>query len=291
MCRSTPTIPTSGRAPSFVRRMSRRSSAMTLSSRPVRAHRARGLPNLGMMRGSSSPPAPQVSPRVSRSPTAPPPGSSTPSRGCSSRPSRIGLGDRVMAGLSVAFDASCEEMWLAWRHGACLVPAPRSLVRSGMDSVRGLWRTRSLSSPRCQRWWLLWPPDALDKVRLLILGGEACPPEIGHVWRRPSARSGTPTDHRDDCGGVRGAAGREPPVRIGPPSTAGTRRGRRVADDVAPGRPGSWHRRDRAGAALDPARAFGAYPSQSLAGSGHATRRPGPQRRGGLVFGGGLTTR
>ncbi|MDT7719506.1 MAG: hypothetical protein QOE94_517, partial [Mycobacterium sp.] len=40
-------------------------------------------------------------------------------------------GDRVLAGLSVAFDASCEEMWLAWRHGACLVPAPRSLVRSG----------------------------------------------------------------------------------------------------------------------------------------------------------------
>src|SRR3954471_8036071 len=44
----------------------------------------------------------------------------------------IGPGDRVLAGLSVAFDASCEEMWLAWRHGACLVPAPRSLVRSGM---------------------------------------------------------------------------------------------------------------------------------------------------------------
>ncbi len=45
----------------------------------------------------------------------------------------LGPGDRVLAGLSVAFDASCEEMWLAWRHGACLVPAPRSLVRSGMD--------------------------------------------------------------------------------------------------------------------------------------------------------------
>ena len=40
----------------------------------------------------------------------------------------IGHGDRVMAGLSVAFDASCEEMWLAWAHGACLVPAPRTLV-------------------------------------------------------------------------------------------------------------------------------------------------------------------
>ncbi len=45
----------------------------------------------------------------------------------------IGPDDRVLAGLSVAFDASCEEMWLAWRYGACLVPAPRSLVRSGMD--------------------------------------------------------------------------------------------------------------------------------------------------------------
>ena len=47
--------------------------------------------------------------------------------------SPIGPGDRVLAGLSVAFDASCEEMWLAWGHGACLVPAPRSLVRTGMD--------------------------------------------------------------------------------------------------------------------------------------------------------------
>src|SRR5690606_6965123 len=45
----------------------------------------------------------------------------------------IAPGDRVMAGLSVAFDASCEEMWLAWAYGACLVPAPRSLVRSGVD--------------------------------------------------------------------------------------------------------------------------------------------------------------
>ncbi|MGW7333066.1 AMP-binding protein, partial [Streptomyces sp. NPDC054840] len=49
----------------------------------------------------------------------------------------IGPGDRVMAGLSVAFDASCEEMWLAWRYGACLVPVPRSQVRSGADL--GAW--------------------------------------------------------------------------------------------------------------------------------------------------------
>ena len=34
----------------------------------------------------------------------------------------LGVGDRVMAGLSVAFDASCEEMWLAWRYGPAWSP-------------------------------------------------------------------------------------------------------------------------------------------------------------------------
>lgn len=48
-------------------------------------------------------------------------------------PQPLGPDDRVLAGLSVAFDASCEEMWAAWQHGGCLVPAPRSLVRSGVD--------------------------------------------------------------------------------------------------------------------------------------------------------------
>ena len=51
----------------------------------------------------------------------------------------LGPGDRVLAGLSVAFDASCEEMWLAWRYGGCLVPAPRALVRCRNDLGAG-WR-------------------------------------------------------------------------------------------------------------------------------------------------------
>ncbi|WP_307851817.1 Pls/PosA family non-ribosomal peptide synthetase [Williamsia sp. CHRR-6] len=91
----------------------------------------------------------------------------------------IGPGDRVLAGLSVAFDASCEEMWLAWRHGACLVPAPRSLVRSGMDL--GPWlvsRDISIVST-VPTLAALWPAEALEAVRLLIFGGEACPPELG----------------------------------------------------------------------------------------------------------------
>ena len=90
----------------------------------------------------------------------------------------IGPGDRVLAGLSVAFDASCEEMWLAWRHGACLVPAPRALVRSGVDlgpwlTARGITIVSTVPTLAS-----LWPAESLENVRLLIFGGEACPPDL-----------------------------------------------------------------------------------------------------------------
>ncbi|MCB0931981.1 MAG: amino acid adenylation domain-containing protein [Mycobacterium sp.] len=90
----------------------------------------------------------------------------------------IGPDDRVLAGLSVAFDASCEEMWLAWRNGACLVPAPRALVRSGMDL--GPWLvTRDVTIvSTVPTLAALWPAEALEAVRLLIFGGEACPPDL-----------------------------------------------------------------------------------------------------------------
>ncbi|WP_307867702.1 Pls/PosA family non-ribosomal peptide synthetase [Umezawaea beigongshangensis] len=90
----------------------------------------------------------------------------------------IGTEDRVLAGLSVAFDASCEEMWLAWRHGACLVPAPRSLVRTGADLGPWLVEQEVTVVSTVPTLAALWPADSLHDVRLLIFGGEACPPEL-----------------------------------------------------------------------------------------------------------------
>ncbi|MDT7678122.1 MAG: hypothetical protein QOD82_6024, partial [Pseudonocardiales bacterium] len=87
-------------------------------------------------------------------------------------------GDRVLAGLSVAFDASCEEMWLAWRHGACLVPAPRALVRTGVDLGPWLEAQRITIVSTVPTLAALWPTEALEDVRLLIFGGESCPPEL-----------------------------------------------------------------------------------------------------------------
>lgn len=127
-------------------------------------------------------------------------------------------GDRVLAGLSVAFDASCEEMWLAWRHGACLVPAPRALVRSGEDLGPWLLGHGITVVSTVPTLAALWPQDAIENVRLLIFGGEACPPELvarlvaegREVWNTYGPTEATVVA----CAALLDAEG---PVRIGLP--------------------------------------------------------------------------
>ena len=130
----------------------------------------------------------------------------------------LGPDDRVLAGLSVAFDASCEEMWLAWSSGACLVPAPRSLVRSGMDLGPWLVAQEITVVSTVPTLAALWPAEALDSVRLLVFGGEACPPELAErlavdgreVWNTYGPTEATVVA----CAARLGAEG---PVRIGLP--------------------------------------------------------------------------
>ncbi|WP_427008193.1 Pls/PosA family non-ribosomal peptide synthetase [Pseudarthrobacter sp. H2] len=130
----------------------------------------------------------------------------------------IGPQDRVLAGLSVAFDASCEEMWLAWRHGACLVPAPRALVRTGMDLGPWLISHGITVVSTVPTLAALWPAESLESVRLLIFGGEACPPELAErlavdgreVWNTYGPTEATVVA----CAAPLGGPG---PVRIGLP--------------------------------------------------------------------------
>ena len=209
----------------------------------------------------------------------------------------LGPGDRVLAGLSVAFDASCEEMWLAWRHGACLVPAPRSLVRSGMDLGPWLVSRDITVVSTVPTLASLWPAEALEAVRLLIFGGEACPPELGRTagGRRPRGVEHL-RPHRGDRGGLPGArsrrrAGQHRPAaarlgsgrrRQGRPAGR-LRRGRRAGDrrrrpGPLPG-PGEGRREVRAHA--DPGLGPG-LPQRRPGPAG--TRRavlPGPRRRSG----------
>jgi non-ribosomal peptide synthetase-like protein len=98
----------------------------------------------------------------------------------------VGVDDRVLAGLSLGFDASCEEIWLAWRNGATLVPAPRSIVRSGADLGPWLAARRVTVVSTVPTLAAMWDESTLTGVRLLILGGEACPE--GLAWRLAADR-------------------------------------------------------------------------------------------------------
>ena len=127
-------------------------------------------------------------------------------------------GDRVLAGLSVSFDASCEEMWLAWAHGACLVPAPRSVVRSGADLGPWLVERRITAVSTVPSLAAHWSTDTLERVRLLIFGGEACPEDLvrrllgpgREVWNTYGPTETTVIA----CGALLDG---QPPVRIGLP--------------------------------------------------------------------------
>jgi non-ribosomal peptide synthetase-like protein len=130
----------------------------------------------------------------------------------------LGPGDRVLAGLSVAFDASCEEMWLAWRYGACLMPAPRSLVKAGAELGRWLVEREVTVVSTVPTLAALWPPEALSRVRLLIFGGEACPPELVERLAAPGREVWNtygPTEATVVACGARLVSGQ--PVRIGLP--------------------------------------------------------------------------
>ena len=164
----------------------------------------------------------------------------------------LGPGDRVLAGLSVAFDASCEEMWLAWRHGACLVPAPRSLVRSGEDLAPWLVRQAITVVSTVPTLAAMWPTDSIENVRLLIFGGEACPPELADPPRRRRPRG---LEHvrpdRGDGRGVRGAARRRRAGAHRPAARRlGARRRRRRGRARRRGRDGRAHHRRRRPRAL-----------------------------------------
>jgi non-ribosomal peptide synthetase-like protein len=147
----------------------------------------------------------------------------------------VGPEDRVLAGLSVAFDASCEEMWLAWRNGACLVPAPRWLVRTGVDLGPWLVEQEITVVSTVPTLVALWPAEALLDVRLLILGGEACPPELAErlaqdgreVWNTYGPTEATVVA----CGARMTGDG---PVRIGLPLTGWELAVVDVAGDVVP---------------------------------------------------------
>ena len=94
---------------------------------------------------------------------------------------RLRSDDRVYQGFSIAFDASVEELWLAWCSGATLVGASSEMVHAGPDLPRVLTELR-ITVLSCVPTLLAMMEGELPTVRILIVGGEACSSDLIERW-------------------------------------------------------------------------------------------------------------
>jgi non-ribosomal peptide synthetase-like protein len=95
--------------------------------------------------------------------------------------------DRIYQGFSLAFDASLEELWMAFANGASLIACTSKDIRSGVGLIEFLTAHEVTVFSTVPT--LLATLEAnLPALRLLILGGEACTAQLIKPWGRDSLR-------------------------------------------------------------------------------------------------------
>lgn len=95
--------------------------------------------------------------------------------------------ERIYQGFSVAFDASVEEIWLAFSLGATLVVPPQEVSRSPGDAAEFI-RTRKITYFSTIPTFLSMIDQELPGVSTIVVGGEACSPELVNRWAQPWRR-------------------------------------------------------------------------------------------------------
>ncbi len=95
--------------------------------------------------------------------------------------------DHVAQGFSIAFDASLEELWLAWAAGAALVPVPEDTMKAP-DALPGFLSANRVTVFSTVPTLLSLLAATVPSLRLLILGGEVCPPELLAKWATRQCR-------------------------------------------------------------------------------------------------------
>lgn len=95
--------------------------------------------------------------------------------------------DKVLQGFSIAFDASIEEIWLAFLSGATLFPADKQVMYSGSDLSEFINREKITVLSTVPTLLSTMQPS-LPSLKLLILGGEACSHELLTLWHNNGLR-------------------------------------------------------------------------------------------------------
>jgi non-ribosomal peptide synthetase-like protein len=89
--------------------------------------------------------------------------------------------DRIYQGFSVAFDASVEEVWAAFSVGATLVVPPQHVAKSPNDAADFINSHNVTYFSTIPTFLSLISID-LPTVRILVVGGEPCTPQLVSRW-------------------------------------------------------------------------------------------------------------
>lgn len=95
--------------------------------------------------------------------------------------------DRMYQGMTIAFDFSIEEIWVAWMAGATLVPKPGKSALVGSD-LRDFIIDRGITALSCVPTLLATIEADIPALRFLLVSGEACPQDLIARWARPGRR-------------------------------------------------------------------------------------------------------
>ena len=99
----------------------------------------------------------------------------------------VNASDRVYQGFRIAFDASLEEIWLAFATGATLVASDAREVREGATLISFLNDHKVTVVSTVPTFLATLRPE-VPSLKLLILGGEVCSEELISRWHRPGLR-------------------------------------------------------------------------------------------------------
>ncbi len=95
--------------------------------------------------------------------------------------------DVVFQGASVAFDLSMEEIWLPYLVGATLFVASPEIMGE-TDRLPEVLEANGVTVLDTVPTLLSVLPRDVASLRLIILGGEACPPTLARQWCRPGRK-------------------------------------------------------------------------------------------------------
>ena len=96
----------------------------------------------------------------------------------------IKQGDRVYQGMTIAFDFSVEEIWIALTVGATLVPGQSDANLLG-EELADFLAEKKVTALCCVPTLLATINRDLPDLRFILVSGEACPYDLVVRWHRP----------------------------------------------------------------------------------------------------------